>query len=74
MLEDRFKGTAADPRYWAAGYSRENDDTTLRIEDGVVMSMTGPNYSGGALFTTFSINGSFDARVAFEVEKPLTVY
>jgi hypothetical protein len=70
VVRDGFDGPRADPRLWALGRSRNNDDTTITVSDGLGIVLEGEHYSGAAAFSVFSIRGDFDARISFEVENP----
>jgi len=71
IVEERFAGTTPDLDLWTMGYSKINQDTTIRQDDGVVIEIKpGGQYSGAAAVTNFPIRGDFDARIQFEVASP----
>lgn len=71
IVADRFAGKTPDLDLWAMGYSKINQDTTIRQDDGVIIEIkAGGQYSGAAALTNYPIRGDFDARVAFEVASP----
>lgn len=70
VLTEEFAGPEVDARLWTLGHSRNNNDTAVTIDGGLRIKVDGPEYSGGAALSNFSIYGDFDARMAFEVENP----
>lgn len=70
VAEDDFAGNKVNGRLWALGDSKSNDDSKIRVKDGLHIEIKGKNYAGSSAFTTFSIHGGFDARMSFEVANP----
>lgn len=71
VLADDFRGKNVDKTVWELGYSKENEDTKVFQDDGLVIKIKkGGAYSGGAALTTFSVHGDFDARIAYRVTNP----
>lgn len=70
VVRDDFAGQRIDRDLWTVGHSRNNHDTTIRVDDGIRIEIEGDEYSGAAAFSNFSINGDFDARMGFEVANP----
>ena len=70
VLEETFSGPCLDESLWAVGYSRDINDTTLKVDEGIQIEMDGNNYSGAAAYSKFTIHGDFDARISFEVSNP----
>jgi len=70
-VTDDFAGTSLDRSKWVAGYSKANQDTVIRQQDGLHIEIKeGGEYSGAAALTVYAIPGPFDARIDFEVENP----
>ena len=71
VLADDFQGKVVDKSIWDVGYSKENEDTRIFQDNGLIIDIkAGGEYSGAAALTAFSIRGDFDARVCFHVENP----
>jgi hypothetical protein len=71
IVRDDFTGAAPDLDRWTMGYSKINQDTTIRQDDGLIIEIkAGGQYSGAAAVTNYPIRGDFDAQVRFEVASP----
>jgi len=71
IFREEFSGSTLNTRYWSAGYSHINSETTIVIRDGLHIDIAqGSSYSGGAAILTLPLHGDFDARVQFHVANP----
>lgn len=71
VLADDFSRSTVDKSVWEIGYSKDNKDTRIFQDDGLVITIkAGGEYSGGAALTAFPIHGDFDARVGYHVANP----
>jgi len=71
VFHEDFAGAAFNTRYWSAGYSHINTETSIYIRDGLHIDICqGQTYSGAAAILTLPIEGDFDAQVTFEVSHP----
>lgn len=71
VFSENFGGTKLDQRYWNAGYSHINQETEIRVEDGLIIDIaSGKKYSGAAAICTLPVHGDFDAIVSFRVRNP----
>ncbi|WP_448548883.1 glycerophosphodiester phosphodiesterase family protein [Thalassotalea fusca] len=71
VFSEDFNGPSVNPTQWALGYSHDNDDTQISINDGLVIDIKqGGHYSGGAAVMKIPTHGDFDAQVGFSVAHP----
>lgn len=71
VVEDDFAGTEINRMLWTCGYSKANQDTIIRQDDGLHIEIKhGGEYSGAAALTSYPTVGNFDAQVDFAVDHP----
>lgn len=71
VFADNFSGNKVNPIQWETGYSHNNDDTKITIDNALIIDIKqGGHYSGGAAIMKISTHGDFDAQVDFDVEHP----
>ena len=71
IFSDDFSGEQIDSSQWALGLSHDNKDTTVSVNNAVIIDIAeGGQYSGGAAVSKLPVFGDFDARVNFHVASP----
>lgn len=70
-LVDDFSSPTLDANRWVGGYSNLNNESVIRIGQGVHIAMQkGTLYSGGGIVTRQPVCGDFDAVVQFSATHP----
>lgn len=71
FFSEAFSGTKLDTSRWTGGYSHVNQETHIKVNDGLIINIAeGKEYSGGGAMPLLGFFGDFDAVVDFHVANP----